>query len=368
MKIVKNILKIIAGILILFLLGGAIYLYLSGPTLPEETDAILESVIEKPLPQMVTGQTGFASNQGVNIWYESKMPLDSPKAAILLIMGISNDALGWPPAFLTALVDSGYQVIRYDHRGTGLSDWMDNWTAATPYNLADMAQDGIAVLDVLGIPKAHILGVSMGGMIAQETAIKHPQRVLSLSSIMSSSHILDTDLPPISSSTAIELIKVAAKYGIIGGEKNLIKLHLASRLILMGQAQQTLNITEIATNVLYNIRARKGYNSQVSQQHQAAVTASDARTLTLQQLALPTLVIHGKADPFIPFAHGQKMARLIPKGDSLWLDNMGHDIPDILIPSIIDKITNHFRQVDKQKMMPMVEVFNFDPISFTFLM
>ncbi len=344
MKIVKTILKIIALLIIFLLIGGVIYLYQSGPKLPKETDAIIESVLKKPVPQIVTGQTGFASNNGVNIWYENKMPLDTPKAAILLIMGISNDALGWPPAFLMALVDSGYQVIRYDHRGTGLSDWVDNWQAESPYTLADMAQDGIVILDDLGIQKAHILGVSMGGLIAQEMAIKHPQRVQSLTSIMSSSDIFDADLPPISSTTAIELIKVAAKYGIIGAEKNLIKLHLASRIILMGQAKQTLNMTEISTLVLYNIRERKGYNSQVSPQHQAAVTASGSRTAALQQLSIPTLVIHGKADPFIPFAHGQRMATLMPNADSLWMDNMGHDIPDVLIPPIVAKIISHFRQ------------------------
>ena len=347
MKIVKNIVKALLLLMALLIIGGAIYLYQSGPTLPGKTAAIIESVLKKPVPQMVTGQTGFASNKGVKIWYESKMPLDTPKATVLLIMGISNDALGWPPAFLRALVDAGYQVIRYDHRGTGLSDWMDHWEAESPYSLADMAKDGIAVMDALGIQKAHILGASMGGMIAQEMAIKHTQRVQSLTSIMSSSDVFATDLPPISSNTAIELIKVAAKYGILGGEKNLIKLHLASRLILMGENKHALNIEEIATLVLYNIRARKGYNSQVSPQHQAAVTASDSRTAALQQLNLPTLVVHGKADPFIPFAHGQKMARLMPNSDSLWVDDMGHDIPDNLIPSIIDKITNHFWSTEK---------------------
>jgi len=342
MKIVKDIIKIILLLVALLIIGGAIYLYQSGPTLPDKTATIIESVLKKPVPQMVTGQTGVTVNKGVKIWYENKMPLDTPKAAILLIMGISNDALGWPPAFLTALVDSGYQVIRYDHRGTGLSDW----ETTAPYSLADMAADGIAVMDALDIQKAHVLGVSMGGMIAQEMAIKHTERVLSLTSIMSSSDIFATDLPPISSNTAIELIKVAAKYGIIGGEKNLIKLHVASRLILMGTSKHSVNIEEIATLVLYNIRERKGYNAQVSAQHQAAVTASDSRDMALQQLDLPTLVIHGKADPFIPFAHGQKMARLMPHSDSLWVDDMGHDIPDNLIPSIVDKVTHHFSRVD----------------------
>ena len=343
MKIIKNIVKIIGILVLLLILIGAVYLYHSGPTLPKETENIIESVIKNSLPEIIKGQTGFAQNKGVNIWYENQMPLDTPKGTILLIMGISNDALGWPPAFLSAFVDSGYQVIRYDHRGTGLSDW----ETPTPYDLADMAKDGVIILDKLGIQKAHILGVSMGGMIAQEMGIKHPDRVQSLTSIMSSGDIFDKELPSISSEIAIELIKVAGKYGILGGEKNLIKLHLASRIILMGTAQQKLPIAEIATSVLYNIRQRKGYNANVSAQHQAAVQASKARYTALAKLTIPTLVIHGIADPFIPLAHGQKMVRLLPHSDSLWLENMGHDIPDGLIQPIVDKILEQYVITDQ---------------------
>lgn len=337
MKIFKNIIKILGLIIGLFIIGSAIYLYLSGPTLPKETNAIITKIRQNPLPPVITGQTGIAQNNGVNIWYESQMPIDTPKGTVLLIMGISNDALGWPTAFLSALVDSGYQVIRYDHRGTGLSDW----EVDTPYNLTDMAKDGMAILDTLQIQKAHILGVSMGGMIAQEMAIQFPNRVRTLTSIMSTGNVFDKDLPPISSDVAIELIKVAAKYGIIGGEDNLIKLHLASRIILMGSAKQSLNIPAIAIPILYNIRHRKGYNAKVSGQHQAAVQASGSRYAALEKLSIPTLVIHGKADPFIPLAHGQKVARLMPKVDSLWVDNMGHDIPEELIFPIVGKIVNH---------------------------
>lgn len=222
-----------------------------------------------------------------------------------------------------------------------MSDWMEDWDAETPYSLTDMAKDGIAILDHLDIEKAHVLGVSMGGMIAQEMVINHPNRVNSLISIMSSGNIFDTELPSISGETAIELIKIAAKYGIIGGEANLIKMHIASRIILMGTAQQALDIQEIAMNVLYNIRQRKGYNASVSQQHQGAVSNSKSRYAALQKLKIPALVIHGKADPFIPFAHSQKLIDLIPHADSLWLDNMGHDIPENLMDNITDKLIRH---------------------------
>jgi pimeloyl-ACP methyl ester carboxylesterase len=113
-------------------------------------------------------------------------------------MGIANDALAWPEHFIQPLVDSGFQVIRYDHRGTGLSDWIDRWDRDNPYSLGDMANDAIAVLNKLKINKAHVIGVSMGGMIAQTMAINHPERIMSLASLMSSGYIEDPNLEGIS--------------------------------------------------------------------------------------------------------------------------------------------------------------------------
>lgn len=329
------------AILLLFI-GSSVYIYTVGPTLPKGTDDIIEGVLENPLPEIVKGKTGFAKSQGLDIWYESISPKDSSKGAILLIMGISNDALGWPQKFIQAYVDSGYQVIRYDHRGTGMSGWVKNWDNKKPYSLADMADDGIAVLDSLGIKKANIIGVSMGGMIAQELAINHPDRVASLTSMMSSGYIEDPELPKISSSIAWELIKVSLKYSIIDTEKNMIKLHIASRMILMGNATYDLQIKELAQQVLYNVRKRNGYNSSVSKQHQAAVFLSGSRYDKLKLISIPTLIIHGKSDPFIPIDHGEKCVSVIPNTVGLWLDNMGHDIPDNFVDTLSKQIMANF--------------------------
>ena len=122
-------------------------------------------------------------------------------------MGISNDALGWPPDFIDSLVKEGYQVIRYDYRGTGMSDWVDNWQEA-PYSLADLAADAVLILDNLDVAQAHLIGVSMGGMVAQEFALSNPERVLTLNLMMTSGNIVDEELPPISSDVTFELIKV----------------------------------------------------------------------------------------------------------------------------------------------------------------
>lgn len=344
MKLLKKIIKYIGIIFLLLILVGAFYIYTSGSELPANTDDIIENVCTNPLPELIKGQSGFANAQGVNIWYENIMPQDTPKGVVLLIMGISNDALGWPPQFIQSFINSGYQVIRYDHRGTGLSDWLDNWNAENPYTLTDMANDGIAILDKLGIQKANIIGVSMGGMIAQELAIHHSDRVASLTSIMSSGNVFDDKLPPISSAVAYDLIKVAIKYSVIGTERNMIKLHLASRMILMGTANHNLNTKAIAEQVLYNIRQRKGYNANVSKQHQSAVTQSGSRYEELKNLTMPTLIIHGESDPFIPIEHGKRCAALIPSADTLWIENMGHDIPNVFIPRITEKVMENFNR------------------------
>ena len=136
------------------------------------------------MPNFVKGQTGYAVNNGTKIWYESILPTDTNKGAILLFMGISNDALGWPQPFIDNLVNSGYQVIRYDYRGTGLSSCVENWEEQ-PYSLTDLANDGKVILDSLKIEKVNLLGVSLGGMVAQEFAINFPERTSTLTSLMS---------------------------------------------------------------------------------------------------------------------------------------------------------------------------------------
>jgi len=344
MKLFKKILKF-GGLAILALLACAsVYVYNSGPEMPPDTGSLITKVLESPLPELVKGKKGFAKSHGLNIWYESITPERPAKGVVLLIMGISNDALGWPRQFIAALVDSGYQVIRYDHRGTGESDWVKDWNSKHPYALADMADDGVAVLNSLGIQKANVVGISMGGMIAQELAINHPERVATLNSIMSSGYIEDPALPPISSAVAWNLVKVALKYGIIGTDRNMIKMHIASRIILRGKANYQLDTKELAEQVLYDIRKRKGYNSDVSRQHQAAVFLSGSRYDQLKQLSMPTLVVHGTEDPFIPIAHGKKCAAIIPKADSLWVENMGHDLPGYLTGTLTKALIANFQR------------------------
>ncbi|MEM7118257.1 MAG: alpha/beta hydrolase [Chloroflexota bacterium] len=338
----KKILKIIGLLLLILFLAAGTYLYFAGPPLPANSDAIISDLLDQEPPEFVTGETGYTQNGDVRIWYEAISPAEPAKGTVLLYMGISNDALGWPPDFLARLVDAGYQVIRFDYRDTGLSDWIDDWDSQNPYTLTDLAADSIAILDALNIDQAHLVGVSMGGMVAQQTAIEHPARVLTLSSLMSSCDILDSSLPPISSQLIQDLLTISIKYSVIPTERNTIKLHLASRQLLQGETESPLEIETIGQQVLYNLRQRRGYNLQASVRHNTAVAVSGSRHPQLRTLQTPTLILHGTADPFIPLAHGQKCARTLPHAQTRYIDGMGHDIPGIFVDDVIAALLEHF--------------------------
>jgi len=345
---IKNILLIIGALIVLVILGASIYIFTSGPDLPPETDVVIEQVLNSELPEIIKGETGLADSKGVKIWYESIEPVDTNKGAVLLIMGVAGDALAWPDFFIQSLVGSGYQVVRFDNRGTGMSDWMEDWDSDESYTLEDMASDGIAVMDELSIEKAHIIGVSMGGMIAQELTIKHPERVLSLTSMMSSGYIEDPELPGIPGDIIKEFVIMGIKHILFNSEEDMIKTSLASRLLLMGDSTYNLNVKSIAENTLYNIRKRRGYNTDASKQQMTAVSNSGSRYNKLKEIEISVLIIHGTSDPMIPIEHGRRCAELIPNADTLWVEGMGHDIPNIFADKILEKIFQNFQREMKQ--------------------
>ena len=342
---IKKIIFISGAAIVLIIIAASIYIFTSGPELPPETDVIIKQVMNSELPEFIKGDTGYANSNGVKIWYESIKPADTNKGAVLLIMGIANDALAWPDYFIQPLVDSGYQVIRFDNRGTGMSDWMEDWDSDSPYTLEDMANDGIAVMDALGIQKAHIVGISMGCMIAQEMTIKHPERVLSLTSMMSSGYMEDPELPGIPADIIKEFVILGIKYTLSSSENNTIKTGVASRLLLMGDTKYDPNVKSIAEYVLYNIHKRRGYNTDASKQQMTAVSTSGSHYNMLKKIELPVLIIHGTSDPMIPIEHGRKCAELIPNAHTLWVEGMGHDIPEIFAGRIIDKIVRNFQRI-----------------------
>ncbi len=312
-------------------------MFFTGPKLPDNTDTIIDNVMNSKLPELVKGKSGYVISDNYKIWYESITPKDTNKGAILLFMGMATDALGWPQTFIDKLVDSGYQVIRFDYRGTGLSDWIEDWQQK-PYSLADLAKDAKTILDTLKISKANLIGLSLGGMVAQEFAIENADRTLTLTSIMSSGNIVDKELPKVSNSVVFDFTKIAIKYGIFKSEKNTIKLILAAKVILRGDAQYEIDVKGTAEQVIYNLRKRKGYNPNASSQHDEASNLSDSRYDKLKDLKIPVLIIHGLNDPFVSIEHSKKLASVIPNSKTRWFNNMGHDLPLNLIDPITKEI------------------------------
>ena len=305
-----------------------IYIFRAGPALPPETDRIIDEVLRRELPELITGQTGYAQSDGRDIWYESISPTSPVRGTVLLLMGIGGDGFFWPPAFLRAFIDAGYRTIRYDHRSTGMSDRFKDWDRRNPYSLWEMAGDAVAVLDALGIESTHVVGLSMGGMIAQEIAIHYPQRVVSLTLMMTSGHAGDPDLPGPSSRFFIDNVAGGLpllKYRLMGGEKNLIKERVAKMAGAFGA--ESIDVRETAELVLYDLRRRRGINGRALFHHWMAINLSGSRHEGLKSLNVPTLVVHGTADQLLPIEHGRKLAAVIPGAQGLWLDGAGHVFP-----------------------------------------
>ena len=338
MKItLSRLLAIIGIVLFSLLIGLTILIFFTGPSLPEDTDAIIERVLNSEIPEVVKGKSGYVVSDNYKIWYESITPRIAHKGAVLLFMGMAADALEWPPRFIDELLGSGYQVIRFDYRGTGMSDWVEDWKKK-PYSLANLVGDAEVILDTLKVKGIHLVGLSMGGMVAQEFAIKNVDRAQSLAIIMSSGDTEDKDMPRVSKLTAFDVLKVGIKYGIFQSEKNTIKLLLSARMILRGEATYDIDVQSVAEKVLYNLRQRNGYNPNAPSQHADAAKRSGSRYEKLKDLKIPVLIIHGVEDPLVPIEHGKKLAAVIPNSKTKWFDNMGHDLPSNLIEPIISEI------------------------------
>ena len=335
--------KILIGfvILLIILLIGVIVFANTGISLPDDTETIVKEVLDNEPPRLVTGETGMADNDDVKIWYELKLPADSVKGTVLLVMGLGASALIWDNEFCRLFLDEGYQVIRYDNRDVGMSTWVSDWSEEEAYTLEDMAKDGIAVLDELKIDKAHVVGASMGGMIAQQMAINHQDRLASLTSIMSSGFMMDTDIA-FPDHMNQNLIKLSLKYLLFNSDANRLKFHIANQQLLKGNGNYVNNVKRSAETTLYELKERNGYN-QASIDHQVkAIELSGSRLDQLSQIKIPTLVIHGKSDPLVRFEHAQKYAPLIPNVDTLYINGMGHDLPQI------------YRQDIKQSVMKII--------------
>ncbi|MCF8465068.1 MAG: alpha/beta hydrolase [Flavobacteriales bacterium] len=343
----KKIVLILALLVAVLVASLAVYIYTSSVEFTAEEEARIEAAIQLPLQEQV-GEVGYAMNDETRIWYDVQTPKDSIRGTLILIMGLSADALAWPNFFIEPLLTAGYQVVRLDNRGVGMSDW-DDFDPENPYSLSDMANDVLAVMDTLKLKKAHICGVSLGGMIGQTLCIEHPERTFSLISMMSTPWIMDPELPELNMNCFKQIGINTIRYGLSSDEVNAVKMSLAIRTLLNGSQKYQPNIERIAQLTLYNLRNRNGQNRQSGMQQSAAVEKSGSRIDALKTLQTPTLVIHGKTDPLIPFEHGLKTAALIPNAETLWVDGLGHMIPEVYSDTIVSKMVELMNAASQPK-------------------
>ena len=243
---------------------------------------------------------------------------------IVLIRGLGTQLIEWPAALITGLVTAGLEVVVFDNRDAGLSSEMKPVAGGAPYRLEDMADDVVGLLDHLHVERAHIFGISMGGMIAQHVAIAHPLRTRSLISVMSSTG--NPDLPVPSPEMRARLVETAAS------PDALIALNAANRVVFGSPAYpESLDERTTAARAAYE----RSYRPDGVARQMQAVIADGSRVDRLRRLTVPTLVIHGADDPLIPVAAGRDTAASIAGARLEIVAGMGHNIPVALAPRIV---------------------------------
>jgi proline iminopeptidase len=287
------------------------------------------------------------STAALHIEYESLG--DPARPAIVLIMGLGMQLMAWPDSLCQELVARGYRVIRFDNRDCGLSGRAPGKKRAnlllamaasalglpvrTPYTLEDMAGDAVGLMDSLGIARAHIVGASMGGMIAQVLAAKFPQRVLSLTSIMSTSGNRKVSRP----SKAARKVLLSRPADPKNPES--VIEHLVEMFGVIGSPAYPSSKDELRQRLGRSVR--RAYEPAGTARQLLAIIASGDRRKLLKTITAPTLVIHGAADPLVPVAAGRDTAQNIPGATLTVIEGMGHDFPEALLPRLAAAIADH---------------------------
>lgn len=305
---------------------------------------------------------------GIDIWWQAQGDPKNP--AVLLIMGLNSNSKVWSEHFIQNLVDEDFYVIVYDNRDIGKSTWVTeepflisfikilptfiieafvnaifnimfdengrfNMEAVpAEYNLNDMAMDGLSLLNHLGINEAHIVGASMGGMIAQVMALNYPEKILTLTAIMTTPGF-DTKGLSGPTQTFKEAMRKSFLLNLL--EKEEEALFVIERALTGSR----FPFNENSFKEKAKMRISQGIN--ISNAQTAAVGASPNRLNRLKEIGMPTLIIHGTEDPLIPIDHGMSLVDNIPGAKKLILSGVGHEIPDELLTEIISTISDHFK-------------------------
>ena len=282
-----------------------------------------------------------AQANGIELEYETFG--DSADPAILLVMGLGVQLLGWDEAFCKMLVERGFFVIRFDNRDIGLSEKIEDAPvpdlmallagdySSAGYTVETMADDAAGLLDALDIDAAHVVGVSMGGMIAQALAIHHPDRVLSITSWMSTTGDRTVGQPKPEALPALISPQPEGRDAYIEYALGLLKL-----IGSPGYPPDEDRMRELVGALYDRSYYPMGFLRQLT-----AVTASPDRTPALASVRAPTLVIHGEDDPLITVSGGEATAKAIPGAKLVRIPGMGHDLPPELWPQFVDAIVEN---------------------------
>jgi pimeloyl-ACP methyl ester carboxylesterase len=292
------------------------------------------------------------SANGIEIAYDDRGSRADP--VILLIMGLGTQMTAWPEAFCDNLAAHGFRVVRLDNRDIGLSTKFDaappidlaavlqrvmaGQKINPPYQLTDMAADAVGLMDRLAIKKAHIVGASMGGMIAQIVAAEYPDRVISLVSLMSSSG--DPGLPQAKPEAIAAIMQARPD----GSDRELAVQHGMRVYRAIGSPGFPTSDEELRVKVGAAFD-RSYYPPGIGRQF-AAIMANGSRVGMLKKLSVPTLVLHGADDPLVPVEAGKHTAALIAGSTLTIVPGMGHDIAPGLIPVLVEAIAAHCKKAD----------------------
>jgi pimeloyl-ACP methyl ester carboxylesterase len=277
-----------------------------------------------------------ASVNGIDIEYVTSG--DPANPALLLVMGLGAQLTAWPEGFVEQLAGRGFFVVRFDNRDSGLStkfegtpDYMALFSgdrSSAPYRIEDMADDALALLTALGLDRVHVVGASMGGMITQAMVIAHPERFLSVCSIMST-----TGDPMVGAPTGeavAALLRPRARNRDEAIEASLV----GSRVISSPGFPFDVDLMTLRAGAAYD----RSYRPDGTGRQLAAILASLDRTEGLGRLKLPFLVIHGEEDPLVSVTGGKATAAAVPGSKLILIPGMGHDLPDAAWDQIIDAI------------------------------
>ncbi|HEX8804223.1 MAG TPA: alpha/beta fold hydrolase [Acidimicrobiales bacterium] len=285
----------------------------------------------------------LAAANGIEIYHETVG--DPADPTLLLITGLGAQMLTWDAELCRAFADRGFHVVRYDNRDVGLSTHLEGdidvlsllagQGVPVPYRISDMAADAVGLLDHLGVDRAHLVGVSMGGMIAQAVAIEHPARVRSLTSIMSTTGEPHVGAPTAEAMQA--LLAPPAQTAEESADTLVMHAHVWGSPGLFDEAR----LRRLAHAVWERNRDPMGSARQL-----AAILASGSRADGLRALDVPTLVIHGTEDRLVQPSGGERTAELVPDAKLLVVEGMGHDLPKPLWPRLVDAITAHAAEHD----------------------